>query len=100
MLDTDFADFHKRCNDERIAAGLHAESDDHCPLLVAENLTRIAKHALCDATAAITGIPGDKAVTMPTADYEKLVDLALKLLAPYVKNPLAESQKMNVTSAA
>jgi hypothetical protein len=89
MANDDFAIYRKRCNEERIAAKLHAETDDHCPLLVAENITRLAKHALCDAMAGITKIDGAKAVTLPAADYDKLVDLTLKLLAPFVTNPLA-----------
>jgi hypothetical protein len=88
MADGDFAIYRKRCNEERIAAKLHAETDDHCPLLVAENISRLAKHALCDAMAAITSIDGTKAATLARADYDSLVDLTLKLLAPYVKNPL------------
>lgn len=90
MADDDFVLYRKRCNEERIAAKLHAETDGHCPLLVAENITRLAKHALCDAMAPITGIDGAKAVTLALADYDKLIDMTLRLLAPFVTNPLAK----------
>lgn len=85
----DFAEYRKRCNEERIAAKLQVETEDHCPLLVAENLTRLAKNALLDTMAGITKIDSTAAAALKTADYEKMVDLALRLLAPFVKNVLA-----------
>lgn len=85
----DFAEYRKRCNEERIAAKLQVETDDHCPLLVAENLTRLAKNALLDTMAGITKIDSTSAAALKTADHEKMVDLALRLLAPFVKNVLA-----------
>lgn len=93
LMGTDeFAQYRKRCNEERIAAKLSAETDDHCPLLVAENITRMAKTALLDTMASITKIDGAKAATLKAADYDKMVDLALRLLAPFVKNVLATPQ--------
>lgn len=85
----DFALYRKRCNEERIAAKLPAETDDHCPLLVAENITRLAKTALLDTMAGITNISGAAAAGMKAADYDKLVDITLRLLAPFVTNILA-----------
>lgn len=85
----DFDLYRKRCNEERIAAKLPAETDDHCPLLVAKNLTRIAKTALLDTMAGITKIDGAAAAAMKLDDYDKLVDITLRLLAPFVKNVLA-----------
>jgi hypothetical protein len=46
MRRANFAVYRKRCNEERIAAKLHAETDEPCPLLVAENTVRLARHAL------------------------------------------------------
>jgi len=89
MSNDDFAVYRKRCNEERIAAKLPAETDDHCPLLVAENITRLAKTALLDTMAGITNIDGTKAAAMKAADYDKLIDITLRLLAPFVKNVLA-----------
>jgi hypothetical protein len=88
MLKADFALYIERCNEERIAAGLAVETEAHCPLLVAEDATRKAKYALCDAMACVTKIPADAAVTLKQADYNRMVDLSLRLLAPFVKNPL------------
>ena len=91
MEKEDFALYHDRCNPERIAAGLVVEHDSYCPLLVAENITIQAKHALCDAMAGVTNIPAKTAATLKLDDYRKFVDLTLKLLAPFVTNPLAKN---------
>lgn len=91
MNDADFGHWRARCNEERIAANLPAETDDNCPLLVAEDATRRAKYALCDSMAGITGIDGAKAVTLRLDHYNDLVELTLKLLTPFVSNPLAKS---------
>ncbi|MFC5550167.1 hypothetical protein [Massilia aerilata] len=88
----EFALYRKRCNEERIAAKLSAETEDHCPLLVAENTTRLAKTALLDTMAGITKIDGATAAGMKPADYDRLIDVTLRLLAPFVKNVLAEPQ--------
>lgn len=94
MSKDDHAAYRLRCNEERIAAKLESAidvsraQDDYCPLLVAEDLVRQARFVLCDAMAGVTGIPGAKAVTLKSADYDHLVDLTLKVLAPFVDNPL------------
>lgn len=92
MSAEDFSLYQKRCNEERVAAKLPAEMDNHCPLLVAENTTRLAKTALLDTMSCHTNIDGAGAATMKTADYDKLVDITLRLLAPFVKNILASLQ--------
>lgn len=91
-----FEVYRKRCNEERVAAKLESavnascSQDDYCPLLVAEDLTRKARFALCDAMAGVTNIDGAKAVMMAAGDYDKIVDLYLNLLAPFVTNVLVE----------
>lgn len=89
MEQADFAVYIGRCNEERIAAGLVVESEAHCPLLVAEDTTRKAKYSLCDAMASVTKIPADAAIRLKRDDYERMIDLSLRLLAPFVENPLA-----------
>lgn len=89
MTSEDFALYQRRCNEERIAAKLPAETDDHCPLLVAENVTRLSKAALLEEMSCHSKIDSACAATMKTADYDKLVDITLRLLAPFVKNVLA-----------
>lgn len=88
MHEDDFSLYLKRCNEERIAAGLVVENEDQCPLLVAENATRLAKRALCDAMASVTNISADKALVLGLKKYEQFVDLSLKLLSPYVRDPV------------
>lgn len=89
MEKADFALYVERCNEERIAAGLVVETEAHCPLLVAQDTTRKAKYALCDAMASVTKMPADSAVTLKREDYERMIDVSLRLLAPFVQNPLA-----------
>lgn len=89
MGSEDFRLYRKRCNEECIAAKLPAETDDRCPLLVAENMTRLAKKAMLDTMASVTKLDGATAASMNAADYDHFVDLTLRLLAPFVKNVLA-----------
>lgn len=93
MNRADFAVYRKRCNEERIAVKLHTETDDHCPLLVVENTVRLARQALCDSMVSVTNIDAAKAASLRPDDYDYLIDITLKLLAPFVKNPL---EKMKV----
>lgn len=96
MSNSDHALYHQRCNEERIAAQISSAIDDNrsqddcCPLLVAEEAVRQARFCLCDAMAGITKIDGARAVTLASAHQDKLVDLSLRLLAPFVTNPLAQ----------
>jgi len=89
MEKADFAIYLGRCNEERSAAGLIVETEAHCPLLVAEDTTRKAKYALCEAMTSVTNMNADAAVALKPADYNKMIDLSLRLLAPFVQNPLA-----------
>ncbi|KFC72688.1 hypothetical protein [Massilia sp. LC238] len=95
MSNSDHALYHQRCNEERIAAQISSaiddsrSQDDCCPLLVAEEAVRQARFCLCDAMADITKIDGARAVTLAAAHQDRIVDLSLRLLAPFVKNPLA-----------
>lgn len=88
MAPVDLDLYLDRCKDERIAAKLSVESDDECPLLVSENITRLAKTKLLDMMAGITKIDGAAAAAMKLDDYDKLVDITLRLRAPFVKNVL------------
>lgn len=90
MEESDFLLCLKRCKEERDAAGLVVPHNSYCPLLVAENTTRQAKYALCYAMTVVTNIAAATAVTLKRADYDKYVDLALRLLAPFVTNPLTQ----------
>ena len=89
MPDEDFAIYDAECKAARDTAGLHVEDKDFCPLLVAENDLIKAKRTLVDVMESVTGIGHDK--LMCNFDkYDEYIDLCLKLLSPYVKNPFKE----------
>lgn len=86
MSDGDFAVYSKRCNEARIAAGLVVESDDHCPLLVAEDLLRIANRHFIDVTYSLHKIKTDDVICAPNGLklYAELIDLTLNLIVPRI----------------
>jgi hypothetical protein len=90
MNDSDFQVYLKRCNEERIKAKLHVESEEYCPLLVAEDLQRQAERSFIDIMEPITHLSADKVLCSKDGldNYKKLIDLSLRLLAPYVNNKL------------
>ena len=89
MPDEDFAIYDAECKAARDAAKLHVENDDFCPLLVAEHELTKAQRLLVDAVEPITGIDHHKLMCNFTM-YPEYIDLTLRLLAPYVKNPFKE----------
>jgi hypothetical protein len=92
MSESDFKQFAKRCNEERSGAKLHVQSEEFCPLLVAEDMTRVAKTVLIDVMTSITTIRSDDPKLL-LDDRAKLVDMTLKLLAPFVKPTPPEQGK-------
>lgn len=86
MNDKDFDEYHEKIKRERDKAGLYVKSDDHCPLLVAENLRRQARLVLVDVMTPITGIKSEN--IWKTEHLQQFEDLTLKLLAPWCKNPI------------
>lgn len=87
MSEVDFADYVSRCKVARNQAGLKVEHDDQCPLLVAENVLIQARLAMVNAMSDITKIP--EPGSLPILKFKQLVELTLRLLAPFVavKNP-------------
>jgi hypothetical protein len=90
LPDTVFAEFVKRCHEERDKAGLKVDSPEQCPLLVAENLVMEAEHALIEAVQPLTDITLDHLLCSPDGKgLEHLahyIDLNLRLLAPFVRS--------------
>lgn len=84
--DQDFNIYLKECNEERIKAGLHVDNVEHCPLLVAEGLTRGAKRILVDSLQSFTGMDADTVISTSFTTYEKIVELSLTMLAPFVRS--------------
>lgn len=83
MGDKDFKFYLSECNKDRVKAGLHVDDPEFCPLLVAENMLRKAKSVLIDAMEPITKIKADSIYNPEHS--EQLVELTLRLLAPFVK---------------
>ncbi len=86
MNNTDFKIYLKRCNEERIKAKLHVDNEEFCPLLVAEDLQCQAERAFIESMEPITHLTPDRVLNSGLDNYKKLLDISLRLLAPYVKN--------------
>jgi len=75
------------CNEERIKAKLWVSSPEFCPLLVAEKNRIDAENALLNAMAAAPGLEFlSRAYALDMEKHKEVVDLSLKLLAPFVAN--------------
>ena len=88
MADTDFQIYLKRCNEERIKAKLHVDNEEFCPLLVAKDLQNQAERAFIEAMEPITHLTPDRVLCAGLDKYNQLLDLSLRLLAPYVDTKL------------
>lgn len=82
MSDEDFALYHYQCNKARVEHKLHVDSEDYCPLLVAERLQVEAEGALMEAMKPVTGI---RWKALYGENRQKYINLSLQLLAPFVK---------------
>ncbi len=81
LEDTDFQIYLKDAFQERDKAGLKVDNPEFCPLLVAEHLQCDAEYILIETMEPVTHL-------QPSNIYgnnrKKLIDLTLKLLAPFV----------------
>lgn len=86
LREEDAKHYYKRCNEERIKAGLHVDNEEYCPLLVAEHLQMDAEHALIDAMEPVTHITRDMVWQASNAieNLKKLLDLTLRFMAGFV----------------
>lgn len=104
MSGEDFESFRKRCNEERVAANLVSAvddslpQDDYCPLLVAVDITRKMKIALCEVMASVAKISSDDMMMLSTEETEKLVEMSLNFLVGFVANPLAKGGRFKPTT--
>lgn len=88
MSDEDFAEYDAQCKLARDNAKLHVDNDEQCPLLVAENMVRLAEEALVLAMYEHTKLTKDQLLCLGLEKYKQYIDLTLRLLAPFVKNTL------------
>jgi hypothetical protein len=86
MSEEDFSHYLKRTREEQAKAGLHTDSPDYCPLLVAENLQMEAEHCLIDAMEPVTHITRDMIWQSKNSleNLKKLKDLTLRFMAGFV----------------
>lgn len=77
-------------NDEIKKAGYTVKAVGNCPLLEAENIERIAKRLLIDTMEPVTGLDTDMILCSAKGleNYKKVIDLTLRLLAPYCNKDL------------
>lgn len=68
--------------------GFKVKDVGYCPLLCAESMEREAKRLLVDIMQPVTGLSADDVLCSKNGldNYKKLIELTLKLLAPYTKN--------------
>lgn len=92
LPDTVWPEYHRRCNDARVAANLHVDDPEKCPLLVAERLLSEAQEVLIGAMESVTGISYDQIMRSANClvHLKSLVDLNLRMLAPWCKNRMKE----------
>ena len=79
----DFQLYLKESVIAREKAGLKVEDPEHCPLLVAQNIQRIAENILMDTMEALTGINSEK-VNFKLDLRKNYLDLCLTLLVPFL----------------
>jgi hypothetical protein len=85
MEDCDFQTYLARTREEQAKAGLHTDSPDHCPLLVAESLQMEAEHCLIDAMVPVTGITRDMIFQSAHSleNLKKFLDINLRFMAGF-----------------
>jgi hypothetical protein len=95
LSDEDFASYHQQCNEARIAAKLHVDNPEHCPLLVAESTLRSAERLLLDAMEPLNGFNSSTTGLWKADLRKKAIDLSIGLIAGQglLKNTFEKSIK-------
>lgn len=88
MPDDDFAEYDRQCKAAGIAAGMKATKPENCPLLEAQSLLSDCENALIDTMSHLTKIESKNILVLGMAKRKEFIDLTLRLLAPFVTNPL------------
>jgi hypothetical protein len=84
MSDDNFVTYDRLCKQARDAAKLHVSHPDHCPLLEAQSMLASVQNVLIDAMSDITQIKAEKILSLGIEQRAKFIELALRLLAPFV----------------
>lgn len=85
LSETDFAEYLDHCDFEMEKAHLKVEEKGQCPLLVAEHYLVKAKHLLIEVMEPITGIKHEDLFRHGLKDYDKYIDLTLRMVAGLMK---------------
>ena len=83
--DDDFNKYLTLMHSFYIAKGFKLPEFGYCPLLIAEDLTRKAKHVLIDVCEPFTGIAHENLFTDFPNNYNHYVDITLRLFANSAK---------------
>ena len=94
LAPADYQTYLTRCEEERINAGLRVSKEGNCPLLEAESTLRQAQYVLIALMAPMTKISEADARMFPNELRDQVVDLSLRLLAPYVRDGKAIIQAL------
>ena len=82
LSEANFATYDARCKDEAKAAKLKVERPDNCPMLELQARLTEAKTALLEAAQPFTGITVDALRRGTLKEFDRLVDMVLKMVAP------------------
>ena len=82
LTEDDFTLYMKECAVAMDKASLTVDNPEHCPLLVAEDIQRLAARVLINTMEPITNLKAED-IHRPEQQKE-LVNLSLRLLAPFV----------------
>lgn len=85
LSEEDFAVYIERCEAARVAAKLKVSGPGLCPLLEAEGLTRDANREMLIAMEGVLPISPAQIETLTMHEFNRLVDLTLRLLAPHCR---------------
>lgn len=88
MPDLTFAEYNALNKASRDEIGLQVDDPEKCPLLVAEHLVSQAQNALIDIMEPLTGLDAHRLLCCGLDKYREYVELTLRLLSPFCKNPL------------
>lgn len=90
MSNENFFEYDRLCKQARDAAELKVSMPENCPLLEAQTLLSECENALIDTMSDLTKIESKSILLLGLKKRTEYIDLTLRLLSPYVTNPLSE----------
>lgn len=100
LSDEHFAIYLRECEVARLALGLPVSKPGGCPAIDAREDLRAAEGLLIDTMKEATGLSCEVVDCAPAAVRKQLVDLLLRLFAPFVdQSPKILARVMNATGS-